>query len=602
MASPILELLGNPLMSKAVFHQLARPLAGEFAVSEGGAQIDNLLAKWDGNTPLRRLLKSEPGLLCQTALNALALSEVYFRNWLKQQNLEAQVLPQFKSLQPLLARSLYAPLQGSGSQANHQPTNAQSLPAVLDLIDCVGNYLALWYEGLGSRGASDLEVLNKSLQPLFGTSLCSAKVRAAQTEVQRLVTSREKRLKNLNQRLRSMVEGKLAAATSRQQCVKLLHETVAGRKLPQNTAAFLQGPWFQSLNYIYLTEGEKSSTWKRAVDLTDAIVGAVFPETDSKPTRFIAMLCDELPDFIFSLQHDEPAKLSWLALLESDHKAVMKTQSLAYDSRLDLVDTGINETLNARVSETLIRKAKRCMEGDWFRFAGECTARAQILCIADGGRRYIFSNVNGQKVLEISLDEFAYLLANGSAKSISQEFCGHTLLVNIVEQTINAYERSHVARQTEHTAALKALEAAREKAQREAERLAKLQAESESRYSEEIRRKEQEFIRLKEEKTQLETEKRRLEIEKRINNLQLGEAIFQKRGSEVEKLLLAVRFSSSDKLLFTSELGIKRLEIKSQELIQQILNDDIYFATEEPSLSPDVVALHARRFNKRRTP
>lgn len=483
------------------------------------------------------------------AKNAICLAHKFALHAIRFFDLEKGAHFAAVHIQTALAPELYLLF----SRQDHQFERA------LELSDAVLNYLAYWNEGLGTRGS-------KSIRSIMHTLASDEDLSNKISHVKEITSEAFDQLEKMRTKLTEMVEAQLSRRECQQQCARAIREAAHQHKLTPTCAGFLSGPWYDAIQHIYLTEGEKSSIWKNCLVTTKEFVN-VFAKSDTSEeddNSSFTTIKNEIVNFLNPIQHSDNEYTSWLDSLETDYWAIKKHLDIEFNGELNLPIIDIGDSLELNISEKLIRKAKSYFEGDWFSFSGNYSGRSQILAISKNGHRYIFNNLNGQKTFDFSIKEFAYLLANAHAKHIESVDISDVLLEKITNEALRKY-----------TAAKKPLKQApdankqayKHKALQEAQNIQQRHIKAEKDFE-----TKQKSTLENNSTDDLEERIRILEVEKSLLQLDLGQWITFRQGDEKKKLRLAVKLSSSNKYVFTNELGLGRQEFSSDELVSHILS------------------------------
>ena len=535
----LFKFVTRPMIDSIDLESHAKTTADEKALIEW-------IAKWPPKSSPQDYIKksSEQFTPSIQAINAVCLSHRFIIHAIRLLALDKGTHSTVVYIQPLLAIETFR-LQ---SKQSHQ------FETVLKLADCLLNYLALWSASLGVKGGKTLDSLREILTSSDSLEL---KLEKLENKIAALFNQLEK----LRFKLVDMVEGQLSRREGQQQCARVLRETVLDKVISNTCANFLSGPWYDVLQHLYLTEGDRSSIWKKSLNTTNDIVSTFIQSNNEELPESFGPLKASIVEFMAIVQHSDNEDLKWVEDLESEFWGIKKSLEVDYGEELDLPNIDIGDSLDLNISDKLIRNAKRYVEGDWFRFSGNYSGRSQILAISKNGHRYIFNNLNGQKTFDFSIKEFAYLIANGHAKPLEEDEISDDILEKIL---LSAIEKSA---SNKKQSAENAIEKSRNKALQEADEIQK--------------RRKSNTLEMPAVETDtsnqgdLEERIRILEIEKSLLQMDLGDWITVNTESPALKLKLAVKLSSSDKYIFTNELGLGRHEYKIDELTASVMRNEI---------------------------
>lgn len=498
-------------------------------------------------------------------VNSVSLADAGLVHWLTGLNIHSLPADILRQMRPVLAQSLY----------DHIIEGEMSLAPLLQLMDDLVSVLLCWYPGLGRKGEREIDKIGLMLAPLLQAPVSLHAVEHAGEAWQHYAQHQQSQLHKLTSRLEQMVESSLAANECQRICCQLVSKHVSGKKLPPILAEFISGPWLDSLKNLYLTKGERSALWRQAESFTQALVTAAFPVEGSEPSQAINEIRSKFSALLVSLNHAEGQRHMWLDQIEQMHDDIMHGRPITYSQKLSLPYQPFGERCEIRVSATLIEKVHRLKRSEWFVVCSPQELRVQILLVSEKVPWVVFNNIAGQKVLELSVEEAAYQLSSGilvpirAAHSIRESFAA--IIQNATESRRQMMEHASDLKLHQEVAAR---ERAREKARAEAMALKQLHAEEKQRFEQAKQEHEEMMRQLMAEKEQLAAEKRRLEADKRVLSMPVGTRIRLTDSEEQSQssLTLAVRLESSQKLLFTDELGMKRLEIKVLELVDWLVD------------------------------
>ncbi|MCB1694127.1 MAG: DUF1631 family protein, partial [Pseudomonadales bacterium] len=477
-------------------------------------------------------------------------------------DLDTEVEPHFRRVIPELACRLVS-----------SPDIAVRKDAsILTILDALVEETIGWAPDLGRAG--DRILLNT--RDVIGR-LCDEEtdIKSLQAEVDELVTKERTRIAKLEDRLAASETGRLRSSQSKTRSAEMINAAMAGRHMTYNIAAFLQGPWFDSVQLLVLREGLDSETWLRAAKLTETLVWTIQPlATDDeserqKLYRIIEHLPGEIRELLVALEHETDATEQVLAAIEAEHLAVVSGQPLEYEEFPGL-PCDDEPAGRPRASRFLQRKVDAFNPGQWFTYEseGEFT-RIKLVLKLDDVRELLFTNRNGMKVMQRSFDEFAYLLSSGIVKPLnhsavfSSTFEAHYLgLIEEHEKFIQRQE--HMKRDEEER------ETARRKALTEAAALARAREDAER--ERQVRARADRLAQARQIAELEENAGAVTELTRHVEALAIG-AWLRLPGpdGELEECKLAVRISASDKMIFVSRAGTKIGEYNTEQLVQLLV-------------------------------
>ena len=230
----------------------------------------------------------------------------------------------------------------------------------------------------------------------------------------------------LEQRLIDSEEGQLKASRSRKLAAQMINSKMEHKILPEPMVKFLQGAWFDSVQLLLTRDGLGSEAWLKASKLTETLILTLQPENIAKTGtskdlyRIIEHLPEELRESLVSLQHNSVAADAELAAIESEHVALLSGQQpVLFDFDNLEVDEGLLDD-NISVSQTLLSRVEKLSTGQWFAYvaSNQPLRHIKLTMKLEEMKQLLFTNRNGVKVLQLSFDEFAYMLGSATAAAL----------------------------------------------------------------------------------------------------------------------------------------------------------------------------------------
>ena len=391
------------------------------------------------------------------------------------------------------------------------------------------------------------------------------------------VSEQEKQTTRLSLLFDRLIKTEQGAANSRyasQFSQFTLQSLTKNKSLPEPICQFLMKSWLNVLRCTLL-KNEKDQ-WKRAEELTRRFISIFSAKPTQKRDSLFGMaegLVDEMAGLTTTLGI-ETANDDWESIQQ--HLIMMLQGNSVNSTSLDVEDSTINFNTEITLSNDDLDK----LLNQWFFIkpldqpGGEVNRLKFSQYFADS-REILWMNHAGMKSMIMSCESFKQLTSAGDIKPIPPCY----QLSQVFKETLKGLSKVAKAQND-------ARERAKAKAQAEAEQLkaAKEQA------LEEVRLKKLEAEKLLNEQRLKEAEKTRLIREqaalKIASELTLGAwiSIVGDESAESGKYKLVVKINATDKFIFVDKLGLKKIEIKTPELIKRmvkgeikVLNDGVVF-------------------------
>ena len=451
--------------------------------------------------------------------------------------------------------------------------------SVLDLLDDMTSALIGWIPGLGRAGDKAFDQFNQAcgevVKPGADLSGILGGVRA-------FLEKENQRVEKLESRLAKAETGVLRSKQSRYEAALMINSATENIQLTASILKFLQDPWFDSVQLLYLSHGPDSEQWQRAKKITETIVWVYQPVSDSegeiadeqqKLFRIVENLPGEIRELLVALEHNSDSAENAIEGFEQELVQLASGGTLTSE---DFSPIPLDQELghNSRVSRLLLKKVDSYQAGQWFSFEEENNStRIKLVLKLEDLKQLVFTNRNGMKVVEKSFSEFAYYLSSGALKPLNKDQLFSSTFKVHYEGLIAEHDRQtklFEERKTEFDRQDTARKAASQKAAKEAQELAeateqanllRLQGDN----AESLAEAKSAFS--KEENAELVAG-----IIEQIQALNVGNWVrLPGPTGQVEECKLAVRLASADKMIFVSRAGIKLGEYSTKELAQIIL-------------------------------
>lgn len=561
-------------VTKALTYRYIKTEGDEATVDSEGA-IDMLRAiageALVGNAPLLAIIAEEqPDCVLAPAERAIISSiDDCTKLIFALADLEMEVEQQLRLVIPEVASAIIA--------APDLPLTEER--SVLTVMDQLVEAMIGWSSSLGKSGEKLYEKTREVIETLRAPDANAATIDA---DLRAFIQREQGRIAKLEERLSASEMGLMRSRQSRNMTANMINRATENKRLSASIVAFLQGPWFDSIQLLLLNKGFESDEWHRAGKLTETIVWTYQPiegndavaEADKQRLyRIIEHLPGEIRELLVALEHDTRGAEVAIEDIESDHVSLVSGQALEYVD-FEPIDCEPDTLSRSKVSRLLLRKVNALSEGQWFTYEqDDASTRIKLVLKADDVKQLLFTNRNGVKALQKGFDEFAYYLSSGVVKPLNHEAVFSSTFRTYYDGLIEEH-----ARQTRRTAERRvafdeeeqAREAARQKAQVEAAALARANEEAERQRRADEKRNRLE--RAKAEAQKAENADAVAMLTDKVKDLAIG-AWLKLPGpdGELEDCKLAVRISASDKLIFVTRAGTKIGEYSSEQLVQLLV-------------------------------
>ncbi len=480
-----------------------------------------------------------------------------------------------------------------------------------NIDDCLKTQLSSWRFGLARILIKFPALLETEENPIFSLvdEICAGQIgwtpepkRVSQLVVERLIeinhvinsldsgsyepfielkekwiSEQEKQTTRLSSSFERLIKTEQGAASSRyasQFSQFTLHSLTQNKSLPEPICQFLSTSWLNILRCTLL-RNEKNQ-WDKAEELTRRFVLIFSAKSTQNRDSLFGMaegLVDEMAE-ITSGVGIETANEDWESIQK---QLIMMLQGSPVNSiSLNVEDSYINFSNEITFSSEELEK----LLNQWFfikpldQSSGEVN-RLKFSQYFSDSREILWMNHAGMKSMIMSCESFKQHTLAGEIRPIPPCY----LLSQVFSETLKGLSKVAKAQND-------ARERAKVKAQAEVEQLKAAKAQA----LEEVRLKKLEADkRLNEQRLQV-AEKNRLIREqaalKIASELTLGAwvSIVSDKGVENEKFKLVVKINATDKFIFVDKIGLKKIEIKTPELIKRmvkgeikVLNDGVVF-------------------------
>jgi hypothetical protein len=419
---------------------------------------------------------------------------------------------------------------------------------------------------LGRAGDKILADWGAALQPLASADWMSTLQRA-----QLLWQHEQQKLGRLEQRLIDAERGQLRRRRTQQLAARELNRAMGGNYFSAEMAAFVHAVWYPELQWVLQQHGEDSSQWRQRVQLTQRLIASVQdpgadPEARQRLYGLIPEVEAELRSALLERSHDSQATAGQLAQIELEHIALLKARPLPTAPFTLLASDDPWASSAMSISRDLLQQvAELPLGSEYYVRDGERDLRARLILKLEDTGQLLFVNRLGVKALQKSFEEFAYWLATAIVQPLPNPADSPQLLRPLLMQLLVRGERQTRARAEQREreqVELQRRQAAKEKALAEARALAAEEArvaretEEKARDQELQRRREQ-----TDEEYRGDASQRLRQARQIAAGLAIGSWVeFYDEFGAAQRVRLAVKLSSSGKLIFVDREGARRAD------------------------------------------
>ena len=457
----------------------------------------------------------------------------------------------------------------------------------------------------------------------FGAQLASSGWQTSLDALSAHGQREQERLGKLEQRLEAAERGQWQARQAQQLAARQLNRSMGGRALPAAAVEFLQGEWYQELQWCLLTHGEHSDEWQRRANLTDALVASLQPPHDDAARQplyaLIAEVGPALRELLAQRAHDGAALDQQLGAIEQQHLHLLHGET-PHSAPYQLIDNSEQWPEETALSSDLLAPLQQLTPGVWLLDSSGGERRLKLARKLEPWQQLLFVNRLGARAELIGVEALAFRLAVGDMRLLAGAGEIEAITLELLQQLIDSYRlqqrrraeaqrlaeaREHAEQQARAQAEEAAREQARQKALAEAAAAAARQAEAErQRQQEELQRQaderqqqaaeqqrrqqalaqaEQEQQRQQQARAQEQArrsriaasgddDQRRREARRALSLLAVGDWLeLRDELGASQRLKLAVKLPSSGRLLLVDREGIKRADLTADELTERLM-------------------------------
>ncbi len=526
-------------------------------------------AVFDGSKPLLETVGSlnTDWVLSGNDIAVISSIEDCYKMIFSVVDLEDEVESVIRSATPALTALLLANPASPLRELNH---------TVFSTLDLLLDATIGWTPDQGRAGEKLLTEVRSIVEAIGAPE---ADIESVETDFAAYLQKDQNRIQKLEDRLSASETGRLRSQQCRIIATETINNAMQDKQLTGLIVQFLQGPWFESLQLMALTQGLDSEEWQRAVKMTETIVWTYQPidaktekgaAEQQKLYRIVEHLPNEVRDLLVALEHSTEDAENAIADIEAEHVEIISGQELEYAdfSLLEVVDTTIGE--ETTVSRILLRKVANMNVGDWFTYhENDKSARIKLVLKLEDVKQMLFTNRNGMKALQKSFNEMAYLMSSGVIKPLNHDSAFTSTFATFYQGLVDEHQKKLEADEQAEAAEAQR-EADRQKALKEAEALARANEEAEREKQREERNQRVEAAMA--EAALKENTAKQQEFSEKVESLNIG-AWLKLPGPDgvLEEAKLAVKVASADKMIFVSRTGTKIGEYSAAELISLLV-------------------------------
>jgi hypothetical protein len=430
-----------------------------------------------------------------------------------------------------------------------------------------------WQPELGRAADRYLKQLSPLISDIKSTDAGNHSINALEC----FFNTEQQRIKKLEKRIYDAELGMQHSGHAQQLSARTLNQQMAGKKLPENISAFLQGPWHESMRLVIINNGQDSEPWQRILRLTETLIWSFQPIIEQSVNyrqdilKSISELSEQLRKITIGLQHSDKLEEE-LLLIEAEHLKVLKGEPLSYHpfELINNTDPLINPQVS--VSNSLIQQALAHDEGQWFfHQTDDGVKRIKLTIKIPRSRQLLFTNFAGMKASQYSFEEFAYMLSSKIITPIAMRDPFKATGEKIIGSLLSRYQQ-----QQQQAASDAALEEEFSRQQEIIRKAAREQALAEATAFSQ----EQKSIRLKAQQEELEytkqeaAEKHKQSIHTDVTQLNIGATvIFYGDKKQGEHCKLVATIKSTNELIFVNRQGVKVYGLNKEQLTERLLDD-----------------------------
>lgn len=421
------------------------------------------------------------------------------------------------------------------------------------------------------------------------------------------------RQQRIEQRLIDSALGQLRTQRARQQAVQLLNRAMSGKRLAPAVVDWLQGEWFSELQWCLLQHGDEGAAWQRHAEITLLLVASLQPPTEENGGRQwlytqIPRVSAGLRQLLTERTHNVAGTDAAMALIEQQHLQLLKGHAPTA-APFQLLSADNTWFADISLSREMLARAKTLAPGQWFLLKEDSgDRRIKLILKQDESGQLLFVNQLGIKVLQISIEEFAYRLSAEMVQPLPLKSPARAAFAELeaaLEERRLAITNQNAKQRAEETAALlqrredvrQRVEAearqralAHAKAAAEARALAAAQAAAEATAAKQSAEDEavaraQELVRKQRARARQasdESQRQRL-ARQQATVLAIGHWIeLHDEKGHLQRLKLAVKLQTSSRLIFVDREGVRRADLTRDQLIEALLAGSARIAEQGP--------------------
>lgn len=340
---------------------------------------------------------------------------------LRQTDLDFKIEAYVRALGPYIA--IIAIEQGARAITRRQP--------ILTLIDTLMTNCVGWSEDLGILGDQFMDKIEDPMRMLIKDR---STIEECQGVLNTLFAKETPIWEKMERRLCDSELGELMGLKGRYYAAELLNQNMSNKPLPLFIIFMLQGSWYEFLQAVFVTYGQRSPEWKRASKITERLVWSLQAQDDiAKHEEVMSALPAQVQDFCSQLSFDTAPFESCMADVEGEYENIRAgTPSDPCDFELLETDASV-AGFDSEVDRRMLRQIEQYKEGQWFLYddkeeSKEKVARIRLILNWRDTERLLFTNHNRRKALHMTYSELAGFLETKTVRPLNPRAGSHEVI------------------------------------------------------------------------------------------------------------------------------------------------------------------------------
>ncbi|MDD5410258.1 MAG: DUF1631 family protein [Methylobacter sp.] len=254
------------------------------------------------------------------------------------------------------------------------------------------------------------------------------------------LNKQKQRSQMVEENARQLMCNKEVQVSNKKAVAMVIENSIQDKELPAAIAVFLRDVWQDVLLAAYERKEEEPERWEKSVQAMDELIISVMPLTDDDEKKrrlnLLPGLIAELRKGLKQISYDKSAQSHFFKDLAVWHITLMnKKVATGYINKSRAVPVNRAEIIAEVVADNITEQVSNLAEESWVAFISESGRQWGKLawkgvdnCMNAGGRamhgaarwcvesrNMLFVGKNGEKILEIQMDELAEKLRHGQA-------------------------------------------------------------------------------------------------------------------------------------------------------------------------------------------